>query len=418
MRWLRAMLGGDGEIPRVFVVVALVDSIGTGMFLAGSTIFFVRSVGLTPAQVGLGLAVAGAVGFVSAVPIGALADRLGSRQVLVAVQLWRAASQVGLAFAAGPLAFTVLASCLAVADGAASGLTQSVVSDAVGPQRRVPTMAAMRALRNVGFGVGALATAPLLAAGTEWTYRSVMLGDALSFVVAAVLLSRVRTSRPRPDGRPRQSPLRALASVRDHRYLALAGLNGVLCLHMTVLAVLIPLWTIESTAAPAAVVPFAVVVNTVLAVVLQVRFSQAARGVSGGARALRWSGVAMAGACLLIAVTGRTNVWLSVCVLAVGVLLLTFGELWQSAGGWELSYAFADQETLSTHLAVFNLGTTAQSILGPALLAPTVLSGDGVGWLALSVVFVVVATLVAPTVTALTRALPEPVPLAAHRSPS
>ncbi|MYS18501.1 MFS transporter, partial [Streptomyces sp. SID4982] len=42
---------------RAFAVISLVNAIGTGLYLAASAVFFVRSVGLSPAEVGTGLAV-------------------------------------------------------------------------------------------------------------------------------------------------------------------------------------------------------------------------------------------------------------------------------------------------------------------------------------------------------------------------
>src|SRR5689334_7645809 len=54
---------------------------GQGTFLTGSAVFFTQIVGLTAAQVGLGLTVAGAVSFVLAVPMGKLADVVGHRQI-------------------------------------------------------------------------------------------------------------------------------------------------------------------------------------------------------------------------------------------------------------------------------------------------------------------------------------------------
>src|SRR5215831_4905086 len=76
---------------RTLALVSFIDSIGTGLFLAGSAIFFVRSIGLSAAQVGLGLSIAGVVGFATTVPMGVLGDRVGPRRLFVLLQLWRAA---------------------------------------------------------------------------------------------------------------------------------------------------------------------------------------------------------------------------------------------------------------------------------------------------------------------------------------
>jgi hypothetical protein len=47
--------------------------------MTGSAVFVTRSVGLSAAQVGLGLTIAGAVGLGAGVPAGRAADRRGAR---------------------------------------------------------------------------------------------------------------------------------------------------------------------------------------------------------------------------------------------------------------------------------------------------------------------------------------------------
>src|SRR5262245_35274768 len=79
---------GAGLLPpagplRRYAFVSLVDAVGTGLFLTGSTLFFTRVVGLSAGQVGLGLSLAGLAALVGAVPLGTLGDRFGHRRVWV-----------------------------------------------------------------------------------------------------------------------------------------------------------------------------------------------------------------------------------------------------------------------------------------------------------------------------------------------
>jgi hypothetical protein len=57
------------------LTAALVDWVGTGLFLAVSTVFFVRVVGLSTVEVGSGLTFAALAAMPAAVPVGSLADR-------------------------------------------------------------------------------------------------------------------------------------------------------------------------------------------------------------------------------------------------------------------------------------------------------------------------------------------------------
>src|SRR5689334_25435482 len=76
----------------------LLFALGEGTFLTGSAVFFTKIVGLSAAQVGLGLTCAGVAAFLAALPMGKLVDRFGPKK------MW-AVSAIGQAamFAVWPL---------------------------------------------------------------------------------------------------------------------------------------------------------------------------------------------------------------------------------------------------------------------------------------------------------------------------
>ncbi|MEI7029454.1 MFS transporter [Streptomyces pratensis] len=390
---------------RTFAVISMVNAVGSGLFLAASAVFFVRAVGLTPVEVGAGLAVSGIVGFLTTVPIGALADRFGARRTLIVLQLWRACGFAALCLVHGPVGFTVVSSCLAMAEAATQPMTQAVASATVARTDRTRTMAIIRTVRNVGFSLGALLAAPLLAADSLWAYRSIVLGTAAVFVASALMLTRLRVEGADTIQR-KVGPLAALKDFRDWRYLLLTGLNGVLNLHVTILAVGIPLWVISSTSMPAGLLPGLVLINTLMSIALQVPIARAAEREGGASRALLLGGFAMVLCCVaLAAAAGPASAWAAAAVLVTACVLLTFGEMWQATGGWELSYSFAPEDRKGIYLSVFSLGGTSQRILGPALITSVVIAAGPAGWLGLAVVFCLAALLVTP-VTRLLRVTP------------
>ncbi|MER5640351.1 MFS transporter [Kitasatospora sp. NPDC002227] len=379
---------------RTFAVISLISAVGTGLFLAGSTIVFVRSVGLTTTQVGFGLAIAGAVGFLVTVPIGAVADRIGAQKTLVVLQLWRAGWFVGLTLVHGVVGFTLVASCLAAAEGATPAMSQAVAAATTEAEDRTRTMAIIRTVRNVGFSLGALLAAPLLTAESPWAYRGIVLGNAAAFVLAAGLLARLRLNAGKAQRKV--SPLTAIRGFRDWRYLVLTAFNGVISLHGTILGVALPLWVLQGTKAPAGLVPVLVLVNTLMAIALQVPLSKGVDAPPGAARALRLGGFALAASCLALALAhGHAALWAG-AALVVGVALLTFGEMWQAVGGWELSFAYAPEQSRGVYLSVFSLGDTGQRIAGPAVLTGLVIAAGPYGWVGLAVVLVAAALAVVP----------------------
>lgn len=65
----------DRGLSRQLSFRTLLEAIGVGGFTTGSAFYFTHEVGLTAAQVGLGLTMAGLAASVTAVPLGRLTDR-------------------------------------------------------------------------------------------------------------------------------------------------------------------------------------------------------------------------------------------------------------------------------------------------------------------------------------------------------
>ncbi|MGW5210588.1 MFS transporter [Streptomyces sp. NPDC004051] len=385
-----------GPAGRRLAVIAFVGSLGTGLYLASSAVFAVLHVGLSHTQFGWAMSAAGVVGLLGTVPLGKLGDRIGPRRLLVILQLWRAVWFTVLGFTGDVYVFTLVVCCLGLAEAAIAPLTQVVVASAVGDADRVRTNAILRMLRNAGFSVGALAAAPLLVAGTVWAFRSVVLANAVSFVVAAAILSRLDIVAPAPVRKAGRGLLAALASLRDLPYLRLAALNTVLVLHMSLLSVGIPLWVVSRTDAPVGLVAVLTAVNTVMAVLLQVPMSRPAETEPGAVRCFFRAGLALGVSCLGLAWAGEADRWTAVAVLVASMVAMTFGEILQSAGAWELSYRHAPDDRRTEYLAVFNLGFSAQQIAGPVLFTGVVIALGAWGWAALAVVFCVAGALVRP----------------------
>lgn len=208
-----------------------------------------------------------------------------------------------------------------------------------------------------------------------------MLVNALSFFVAAVMMARVPQQKPAKVV-AKASPLAGLSSLRDVTYLSLAAVCGAMSFYTTVLLVGIPLWVVEQGGIEPALVPILITVNTVLTVVLQVPLSHIASGKSGGRASLHLAAASLALSFLLLAVLPAVSTSWVFLVAAMAVVAMTVGETTHTAGEWELSLKYADEHRRAQYLATFNLGEAAQTIVGPAILTATLLPAGPWGWIA------------------------------------
>jgi MFS family permease len=394
--FIDASLVPDSRAGRRLALAALVSSFGTGMFLTGSAVYFTRVIGLSPAQVGIGLSAAGLAGLLGSVPIGILADRAGPGRVYVALQWVRALGYVGYLLVSAFPGFVAVAALIEVCDAASPAIGQAVVSLAVGDEERVATLAKMRAVRNLGFGLGAAAAVGVLASESRPAFLAMILLNAAAIAGAALLMYRVGIARLRAAA----GVTRRFRLAPNTRYLATALLNGVLSVHMTLLFVGLPLWITGHTHVPIALIGVLVVVNTVLAVALQARFAAPAQRLSGAVTCMVRSGFAIAGFSGVAYLMGRVQeVVLAGALALLGVVLLTCGELWQSAGGWAISYELAPEARQSQYLATFQLGTALQVMIAPAAVVGLVFR-PWFGWFGLALVTALAGLLVRAVVPA------------------
>jgi MFS family permease len=381
------------------VASSLIDWTGTGFYLAISAIFLTRSVGLSAAQVGLALAAAGLVAFAGSVPAGRLADRFGHREALIALHVVRAAAFAALTAVHGALGAVAVLSAIGLADAAAASVTQALASDLAGPARRVALMARLRVVTNIGITLGTI-PAGLVLTGHAEGFGALLLANAVSYLIAAALVATL----PRPERAARARRPRLLVPSRPT--LALMIVDGLMSMWQVMLNVGLPLWLLQATAAPRALVAVLYATNTVIAVALQARASRSVRGYAGAARAQQAAGYLLAASCagLAAAVLGGPGV--ATAALCAAVACLSFGELLKISAAWEITFTLAPARRQAEFFATYGLGRVAFQVCGPVLITGVVLAVGSAGWLLLACAFVLAS---AVTPLAARRALARPV---------
>ncbi|MET7703604.1 MFS transporter [Streptomyces sp. NPDC005485] len=376
--------GADPQERRLLFTVA-VDATGSGLLISGATLFYTRVTGLSSGQIGAGLSAMGVVGLLATVPNGQLVDRIGPRRALIALHLWRAVWCSALAFVDTFWQFLTTLMLLGVAEFAGMPALQAYVARAFGDERRMRVMARVQVTKNTGFLVGALLASAAIATGTTLGYRMLLLGDGVSFLIAAALIAAVRTVAG-PASRRTRGPS-PLAPLKNARFLALTCCNGILQLNLSALTVGMPLWLATRTQAPPAIAPLLIAVNTVIAITLQIPLSRGAETVPGAGRHLRRAGLSLALMCTTLVLASWTSQAGAALLMVASVVLHTLGEIWHASGGWGLQFALSPEEERGSYAAAFSLGPTAEGMIGPSLVGAGVVAAGAPGWLALAAAF-------------------------------
>jgi MFS family permease len=378
---IRDLIPPPGPV-RVLALSGLARTTGFGTMVAVAVMYFTRMADIPAERVGLGMTVAALCGAVVSPFAGNLADKFGARDsaiVLVTVQ-GVAVSCYGLVggFVPFVIAVSVVISCHSSAEAARGAL----VAGLVGPDERVKTRALLHSVTNVGLALGALAGGVALAVDTRAVYVGMLVGCGVLFAGSGLVYLRLR--RPAPVPRPENGSRWEV--LRDRPFTLFIALNVLLVMHDSVLTVVLPLWIAERTDAPVPVYAAILLLNTALVVLFQVRASRGSSDVAGGVRALRVSGLLLAGGCLLYALAAGQPAWVATVILLVGAAIHVFGELLHGAGSWALAFDLAPEHAHGQYQGVLNMSIQLGGVLGPVLGTAVVMGAGWPGWVILAAV--------------------------------
>jgi hypothetical protein len=369
---LRPRLPGHAA-ARALAVASLVDWMGTGVWLTVSTLFFVRVVGLRPAEIGVGLGIAGVAGMLAVMPVAALTRRWPAGPVAVAMQVCRGLAFLSYLAVDSAVTFALAATLVAVFDRPTITVNQILVARAVPETERNAAMATMHVAANLGVVAGTgLGTLALLRPDRT-SFSAVVVADAASFFLAAWMVGRAawRIDTSAPPAAPAAARGGALAAIaRDRRFVAVTVGSGLLALHIPMINVVTPLWLAERTSVPLATMGGLMAVNTLIIVLLQVPLARHVRTVRDGVRAASAAAACLVACCGALTLASAVPVAAAIGLLVLAVVGLTLAEISQNAAAWALSFGLSPSDrTQSDYLGLFGTAQTAVVLLGPALLA-------------------------------------------------
>jgi MFS family permease len=369
------------------------NSLGDGAFYVTSVLAFTSVADLSAAQVGTGLTIGWGAGFLAAVPLGQLSDRVGPRRTAVWLSIGTAVALCALLTVRSPLAFTVAVCGYAICQSGLSGVRQALLAGLVPADRRTAARAMLQSVQNAGIAVGAGVGGLALVVDRPGAYLTVLAADAAAFLVAAALLHRL------PEVPPVPAPGRRLPVLRDRRFATLAALNAVLTLYLPVLSVALPLWIAGQTAAPRWLVAALFLLNTLTVAVAQRRVATLVHTLRDAGRAVGAAGALLLGACAVFATSTGTSALTATALLIAGSALLVLGEMLLAAGGWHIAFTLAPDHAQGQYQALYAAGVPVARMIGPLLVTTVLLPWGPGGWLALGGAFLLAGAATARMLT-------------------
>lgn len=395
-----ARLAGPTSLVRRLSAQSVLSAFGDGVFLTGSAVFFTQVVGLSAAQVGLGLTIAGVVTFLLAVPLGKLSDRYGARTVWALASLLEALLYLAWLAVGGIAAFVAMMIALETVATTSRAARNAYRFDVFPREERVSSSAYFRAARNVGYTLGALLAGIALATNSNDVIRAVPVVTAALLLLNATLVARL----PRAIHHVEEAPLEQVleeagareSALRNRGYVAMSVCSGVLNTHQVLLNVVIPLWLVDETDAPRVLLAWLFGTNTVMAVLLQVAAARGITTVADSLRAQRRGALFFVLSCGIVLVTHDTVGWATIVLVWVGHVTVTGAELFGSAGDWGLQAELSDPARRGEYQGVTQLGYTLGSVWAPAAYTFLAMEWGAQGWLVIAAIVALAAVAIHP----------------------
>ncbi|MCX4388395.1 MFS transporter [Micromonospora peucetia] len=371
----------------ILVAALTVDSVGNGLFLPLSLVYFLRLTDVPLALLGVLLSAATVLTLPVPLWAGALADRVGALPVVVAAQLLQAAGYLAYAWVRSPVGVFAAAALVAVGVRFFWSAVFTAVADyadgSPGGWTRDTWYAISNGARTAGLAVGGLTTGVVVADGRAGTYRAVAYVAAACFALAAVLIAacvRIPPAavRPADKGRGGYATL-----VRDRPFLALIGLNTVFALSSMMLGLALPTVMLTDLRGPAWLTSGILAGNAFLVALLSApvgtRLPRHRRTRTIALAAALWTawGIAMAA-------LGPGRLGVVAALLVTATLLFTVAELVHAPASAALAAAAAPVAARGRYLAAFQYSFVIASMVAPAFFGTLYEVDTAAPWLALA----------------------------------
>jgi MFS family permease len=429
----------DSARSRPGLVGALfIDSVGSGMFLPFSALFFLATTHLSLTSIGLGLSIGAVVRIPATIGAGPLSDRVGPRAAVAMSQLLQAAGFVGYLFVNSFWSLVATTAAIQVGNSIFWVAFAPLIFAVAAEGEREHWFALATALRTAGLAAGALIAGATVAVGGRDGYLGVAAANAASFVLAALLSGRTGLSgrsdlsgrtrladRTRPDASApgRAEPEAGPGSswkplLRDYPFLGFVGVNvGITFLALAVPFAL-PVFVVTILHLPRWAPGAALALNAILVAVATPAVMSV---ISGRPRrqVLMISQACAIGAFAVFLLVRLLPAGAAIALVLVGIVPMAVCEVMQASVVPAVVTESATPRTVGRYTSAYQVTFSIGDIIVPVIMTTALRAGAAALWLPLAGVALLDLAgvgLLAPRMPALRRPVGEPPPAAAAQA--
>lgn len=384
-------LTGNGK----FVSAASIDSIGTGLIMAFTVVYFAKTTTVSLPAIGFAMTLARLLALPTSVTVGPLLDRYGPRRTAAAGNMISVVGYIGFLFVDAAWAIVLVAFLVQVGHTTFWTSNSALVALAAPEAVRTRWFGFVHALRNGGMGLGSALGALAFSLGDTAGLHGIAIGNAVSFLVAAVfLVSWHPPAHPAPApaapaadtavadagsgdaaepaaDKAAEQPVPVKASyrtvLRDGRYALLMAVNLTMVFAQMLLKILLAIYIIEALDRGAWLAGTLLTLCTVQVAVMQTMVSRQAERYRT-TRALMLAALFNATAFGIFALLYISPDGIVVAGLFLAMIVFTFGEMVGFPVIDHLSVSMAPEHVRGRYLAVYQLSWTVGEIAAPTIL--------------------------------------------------
>ncbi|MBY6038321.1 MFS transporter [Fictibacillus nanhaiensis] len=293
-------------------------------------LFFLETSGLSLEQVGQMLSISAFAGILAIPVCGMIVDRLGTKPAALASFLFRGIGTLGYLIFHNIWGVTIAMTIVIWGQRAWPVANQAIITQLVPSESRTMWFGSSRSLRNLGNSLGMLIGTGIIAVfNTPFAYKTLIFIDAISFLIAAVLIAKIPLrNQPKVKKEPTSKKAFAIRFSFDPNLMRFLVAVAPITFMYVALVFTLPAFTKEISPDLSWIAGVLFTVNSLAVLVLQIPLLFFTRRLSDmnkmivGSVVLGFSYIIFLGSALL----GSEHLNFFIPLLFVGILFFSCGE--------------------------------------------------------------------------------------------